>query len=186
MADFDIPTEHSMAIQEEKPKTRLWLWACSGCAVLICLVLGVVGIVFLSPAPESYPLHGEVAFPPAVQNGDDFYLVLTLSNLKTDPVFIKHVALQNYVGLASLLDAVTILSVEPPMKSEPIVENELQYLYFQDIQPGETLTVTFHMRAETPGTYYIDVSVYARHPALPEPAFMNAFWFGPGEIQITP
>ena len=186
MANLDVPSGQSTVIQNEKPNRRLWIWACSGCVVLLCLVLGVGGFILFSVSDESYPLQGEVSFPPAVQKGDDFDLVLTLTNLKTEPLFIKHFALQNYVGLPSLLDAVTILSVEPHMESEPIVENELQYSYFQEIKSGERLTVTFHMRAEKTGTYYIDVSVYARHPSLPDPAFINGFWFGPGEIEITP
>ena len=186
MANFDIRGGQNMAIQDEKPNRRLWIWACGGCVVLLCLGLGVGGFILFSASDESYPLQGEVSFPPAIQKGDDFDLVLTLTNSKPESVFIKHFALQNYVGLPSLLDATTIIGVEPEMVSEPIVENELQYLYFQEIKSGETLTVTFHMHAETAGTYYIDVSVYARHPSLPAPAFMNAFWFGPGEIQIMP
>jgi len=175
-----------MAIQDEKPNRRLWIWACSGCVVLLCLVLGVGGFILFSASDESYPLQGEVSFPPAVQKGNYFDLVLTLTNSKPESVFIKHFTLQNYVGLPSLLDATTIIGVEPDMLSEPIVGNELQYPYFQEIKSGETLTVTFHMRAEKTGTYYIDVAVYARHPSLPDPDFITAFWFGPGEIEITP
>jgi hypothetical protein len=186
MDNFDIPAGQGMAIQEQKPNRRLWIWACSGCLLLLCLVLGVGGFILFSGTDESYPLQGEVAFPPAVQKGDDFYLVLTLSNAQTESVFIKHFTLQKYVGLPSLLDAATIISVEPHMESEPIAEKELQYAYFQEIKPGETVTVTFHMQAEKIGTYYIDVGVYARHPSLPDPAFISAFWFGPGEIEVTP
>ena len=72
------------------------------------------------------------------------------------------------------------------MEFEPMFGNELQFPYIREIKPGETLTVTFHMRAENLGTYYIDVGVYAKHPSLADPAFITAFWFGPGEIKITP
>lgn len=186
MANSDLPTQQGMTIQDDKPNRRAWLWACGGCTFLICGVLGILAFLWFASANESYPLQGEVSFPSTVKKGDSFDFVITLSNSTTDPVFIKHFTLQNYVGLPSLLDAVTVMSVEPNMESEPIVENELQYPYFQEIKSGETLTVIFHMRAENTGTYYIDVGVYARHPFLADPAFITAFWFGPADIKITP
>ena len=186
MANLDLPTEQGMVIQDDKPNRRPWLWACGGCTLLICVVLGIIAFLLFSSSNESYPLEGEVSFPATVKKGDDFDFFITLTNSKTEPVFINHFTLQNYVGLPSLLDAVTVMSVEPNMESEPVVENELQYPYFQEIKSGETLTVIFHMRAENTGTYYIDVGVYGRHPLLADPAFITAFWFGPGEVEITP
>ena len=186
MPTLDVPTEQGMVIQGDKPNRRPWLWACGGCVLLICVVLGVLAFLLFSLSNESYPLDGQVSFPSTVKKGDDFDFVITLTNSGTEPVFINHFTLQNYVGLPSLLDAVRVMSVEPTMVSEPIFEKEVQYPYFQELKPGETLTVVFHMRAENTGTYYIDVGVYGRHPVLPEPAFITAFWFGPGEVEITP
>lgn len=186
MVNLDVPAGQNMVIQDDKPKRRLWLWACGGCILVLCIALGIVAFLLLSSSNESYPLNGQAAFPSTVKKGDDFDFAITLTNPKTEPVFIKHFTLQNYVGLPSLLDGVRVLGVEPQMESEPIFEKEVQYPYFQEIQPGETLTVTFHMRAENTGTYFIDVGVYARHPSLADPAFITAFWFGPAEIEITP
>ena len=186
MTNLDLPAEQGMVIQDDKPNRKPWLWACGGCTLIICVVLGILAFILFSSSDESYPLKGEVSYPSTVKKGENFDFVITLTNSETEPVFINHFTLQNYVGLPSLLDAVRVMSVEPSMQSEPIAENELQYPYFQEIKSGETVTVIFHMRAENTGTYFIDVGVYGRHPVLAEPAFITAFWFGPAEIEITP
>jgi hypothetical protein len=186
MANVGLPAEQGMVIKDDKPKRRLWLWACAGCTVLLCLALGIVGFIFYSVSNESYPLNGQVSFPASVKKDDTFDFVITVTNPTTEPIFIKHFTLQKYIGLPSLLEGARVKNVAPEMESEPISENELQYPYFQEIKSGETLTVIFHMQAENTGTYFIDVGVYARHPSLADPAFITAFWFGPAQIEITP
>jgi hypothetical protein len=179
--------EQDKAFQEENSKKKkIWLWLLGGCGILACITIGIIAYFLFSLSDESYPLKGEVSFPSTVKKGDNFDFVITLTNSKTESVFIKHFTLQKYVGLPSLLDAVRVMSVEPNMESEPIFGNEVQYPYFQEIKSGETLTVIFHMQAESTGTYYLDVGVYAKHPLLADPAFITAFWFGPAEIEITP
>lgn len=181
-------TEQNIVLQEDKQKKKkIWLWWLGGCGLLACCItIGIITYFLFSSSNESYPLEGEVSIPFTVKQGDNFDLVVTLTNSKAESFYIKHLTLQNYIGLPSLLDAVSVIGVEPNMESEPIYGNEVQYPYFQEIKSGETLTVIFHMRAENAGTYYIDVGVFARHPSRPDPAFITAFWFGPGEINITP
>jgi len=180
-------SEQGKVIQEDKPKKKkIWLWWLGGCGLLACIAIGIITYFLFSSPNESYPLTGEVSFPSIVKKDDSFDFVVTLTNSKTESIFIKHFTLQNYPGLPSLLDAVSVISVEPNMESEPIFGNEVQYPYFQEIMAGETLTVKFHMRAENAGTYYIDIAAYARHPSRSDPAFITAFWFGPAEIEIKP
>jgi hypothetical protein len=186
MTNSGLSEGQGLSIQNGKPKRRLWLWACGGCALLVCAVIGVIAYFLFSPSNESYPLDGNVIFPSSVRVGDEFDFVLTLTNPTTKPVFIRHFTLQNFLDAPSLLDGARIISVQPDMAPEPIFGNELQYPYFREIQPGETLTVVFHMRGEASGPYYIDVGVYARHSFLPDPAFTVAFWYGPAEITIMP
>ena len=187
MNNSSLGTEQNLVFQEDKPKKKkVWLWWLGGCGLLSCIVLGLIAYYLFSPLNESYPLTGEVSFPSTIKLGNDFDFVVTLTNSEAESLFIKHFTLQNYLGLPSLLDAVSVISVEPNMESEPIVGNEVQYPYFQEIKPGESLTLKFHMRADNAGTYYLDVVVYARHPSLPDPAVITAFWFGPAEVNITP
>lgn len=155
--------------------------------VLVCIVLGIVAFYLLSLSKESYPLNGKVSFPSTVKQGDEFYFVITLTNPTTEPIFIKHVVLHQDLDAPYLLDGATVTSVEPHMDSEPFAAGkDVQYLYFREIKPGETQTVSFHMRAESTGTYYTNVGAYAKDPLHPEPAFIHAFHFFDAKIEITP
>lgn len=98
MANIELTAEQGMVIQGEKPKRRLWLWACGGGTLIICVVLGIIAFILYSLSNESYPLHGEVSFPSTVKKGDDFDLVITLTNPTADPVFINHFTLQSFLA----------------------------------------------------------------------------------------
>jgi hypothetical protein len=72
------------------------------------------------------------------------------------------------------------------MDSEPLNSRDVKYSYFREIEPGETQTVIFHMRAEDSGTYYENIGVYAKDPSRPDPAFFQAFHLTGVQIEITP
>jgi len=61
------------------------------------------------------------------------------------------------------------------MDSEPLNSRDVKYSYFREIEPGETQTVIFHMRAEDSGTYYENIGIYAKDPSRPDPAFSKPF-----------
>jgi len=174
--------------QEDKPKKKkIWLWWLGGCGLLACIAIGIIAYLLFSSSNESYPLNGKVSFPSTVKNGDDFDFIITLTNSTTKPIFIKHIVLHQDLNAPYLLDGATVTSVEPPMDSEPFATgNDVQYLYFREIRPGETQTVTFHLRAKSTGIYYANVGVYAKDPLLPEPAFLHAFHFFDAKIEFTP
>lgn len=178
-----------MASQENKPKKKVWLWWLGGCGLLACIaVLSIIALFLFYPSEESsFPLDGSVSFPSTVKKGEDFDFVITLSNSTTETFFIKHIVLHYYFNSPSLLDGARIISVEPDMASEPFMsENDMQFSYFQEITPGETLTVVIHMQAENTGTYYNNVGVYAKDPSKPDPAYIQAFHTSTFEIEITP
>jgi hypothetical protein len=177
-----------MAYQQTKPKRRLWLWGLGGCGLLACAGLGVLAFfLFILPADDSEPLVGNVSFPATVRKGDHFDLAVTLTNPTAEPIFIKHVVLHNFLTTPSFFDGASLLGVEPNMPAESLeVRDDVQFPYFQQIKPGETITVVFHMRAENAGTFYEDVAVYARDPVRPEPAFIYAFHYAPAQIEVTP
>ena len=183
----NLQTEQVSVIQEAKPRKRGWVWLVGGCTGLICILLGIFAYWIFSFSKETYPLRGKVAFPAAVQKGDDFSLVITLINSTPKPIFIKHIVLHQDLDAPYLLDGATVMSVEPAMEAEPFAAgNDVQYLYFREIKPGETQTVVFRLRAESPGTYYANVGVYAKDPLLPDPAFIHAFHYIDAQIEITP
>lgn len=180
--------QQKMASQENKPQKKVWLWWLSGCGLFACIVaLGIIVLFLFYPSEEpSFPLDGKVTYPLTVKRGEQFDLIITLTNPTTNPIFIKHIALQTMLGVPSFLDGAKVIGIEPNMDSERFAKNDVQYAYFQDIQPAETLTFVFHMQAETVGSYIQNVGVYAKHPSLDEPNFQVAFHITGLEIEIMP
>ncbi len=183
-----VPKIEQNSFIDDKPKKRTWLWWIGGCGLLGCIsVLGIVAFLLFYPSEEpSFPLDGKVSYPLTVKKGEQFDFIITLTNSTTNPIFIKHVVLQTILGTPSFLDGAKVISVDPIMDSERIAKNDVQYAYFQDIQPDETLTFVFHMQAETVGSYIQNVGVYAKHPSLGEPNFQVAFHVAGLEIEIMP
>ena len=151
-------------------------------------ILGIIAFFLFYPSEEpSYPLDGKVSFPSSVKNGDNFDFVVTLTNSTEEPIFIKHIVLHNFLTAPSIFDGSRLLSVEPNMDSESLgSRDDLQFAYFQEIKPGETITFNFHLQAENIGTYYEDVGVYAKDPSKPDPAFIAAFQYSTAQIEVTP
>ena len=47
------------------------------------------------------------------------------------------------------LEGASVTIIDPEMDSEPLNSRDVKYSYFREIEPGETQTVIFHMRAAT-------------------------------------
>jgi hypothetical protein len=175
-----------MIPQRNTSSRNLWISGCLGSIMFICLIFGVVGGYILYESTRPYPLDGTVSVPTTVKLGDEFDFIITLTNPTTEPVFIKHIVLSDSLGAPTIWNGASIVRIEPDMVVEAIYTNSFQYSYFREIQPGETQTVIFHMRAENTGVYYEDVGVYARDPLHSEPAFINAFQFTAAQVEIKP
>jgi hypothetical protein len=183
-----VPKTERQSFIEDGSKKKTWLWWIGGCGLLSCVsVLCIAAFLLFYPSEEpSFPLDGKVSYPLTVKKGEQFDFIITLTNSTTNPIFIKHVVLQTVLGAPSFLDGAKIISVEPNMDFERITKNDVQFAYFKDIQPDETLTFVFLMQAETVGSYIQNVGVYAKHPSLGEPNFQVAFHVAGLEIEIMP
>ena len=175
-----------MIPQRNTSSRNLWISGCLGSIMFVCLIFGAVGGYILYESTRPYPLDGKVSVPTTVKQGDEFDFVITLTNSTTEPIFIKHIVLSDSLGAPTLWSGASIVRIEPDMVVEAIYTNSFQYSYFREIQPGETQTVIFHMRAENTGVYYEDVGVYARDPLHSEPVFINAFQFTAAQVEIKP
>ena len=156
--------------------------------MLACVGLGVLAFfLFFLSGEDADPLLGNVSLPSTVRKGENFDFAVTLTNPTAEPIFIKHVVLHNFLTAPSLFDGASLIGVEPNMAPESLeVRDDVQFAYFQEIKPGETITVVFHMRAENAGTYYENVGVYARDPARPDPAYIIAFHYATAQIEVMP
>lgn len=171
--------------QPEKSNKKRWLLGCGTGVILLCAILGVVGFYLFTPSKD--PLEGNLSFPTTVKTDDKFDLVLTLTNSTQNPIFIKHIVFFHLLDAPFLLDGVKMIKVEPEMTSDTLnSRGDLEYAYFREIKPGETQTVIFHLQAEKPTTYAINIGVYAKHPTRPDPAYITAFHSTGVEIEIMP
>ena len=185
MINSDFQTESNIT-QPKKSNRKLWFLGCGGALILLCVILGAIGYYFLN-TPSNDPLVGELSFPATVKKGDNFDFVLTLTNSTQNSLFLKHIVFFHLLDAPFLLDGVKVISVEPEMTSDLLnSKGDLEYAYFREIKPGETQTVIFHLQAEKPTTYAINVGIYAKHPSRPDPAYIQALHITGVEIEITP
>ncbi len=188
MSNSSPQVEYKIVFKEDKPKKRNIFWLLGGCGLFSCLAISAIIFLLFYPSSEpSYPLTGNVSFPSAVNKGDDFNFVVTLTNPSAEAVFIKHIVIHDFLNAPSLLVGAKIGDTRPHMDSEPLgSRNDMLFAYFRDIEPNETLTVIFQMQAEFAGTYYANIGVYAKDPSRPEPAFITAYHYSTIKIEIRP
>ena len=171
--------------QQKKSNRKLWLLGCGGVATLLCVILGAIGYYLFTPSND--PLDAKLSFPTTVKKGDNFDFVVSMTNSTQNPIFIKHIVFFHLLDASFLLDGVKVISIEPDMTSNLLSpRGDLEYAYFREIKPGETQTVIFHLQADKPARYAINLGVYAKHPSRPDPAYIDAFYTSGIEIEITP
>jgi len=187
MNNLDLQTEQGMTVQESKPNRKLWIWGCGVGLILVCLLIsGVVGYIYFAANKSPVQLEGTISIPPEAKQGNEFDIVFTLTNSTAEPVFIKHIVFFRILDSPFILEGASVTSTEPEMEAEPLNARDVKYSYFREINPGETQTVIFHMRAENTGKYYENIGVYAKDPSRPDPAFISVFHLTGVEIEITP
>jgi hypothetical protein len=179
MTDF-IQPHQEQATSGGKPKNKRRIWWIGGCLSVLCLaVCGGVGFFWVVSLPDDL-LDAEYVIPQTVQRGDRFDLVITMTNPTSEPVLVRHIALDETVG-PSILDGSSVISSEPDMEiDELFLPDKIAYSYFQSIPPSGTQTVVFHLLAETAGNFGGTVSGYS------SPYGPFAFYFDDVKITITP
>jgi hypothetical protein len=184
MTNANVQTQADPAHQK-KSNRKLWLLGCGGVVILLCMILGAVGFYFFRPTDE--PLDANLSYPTTVRQGENFDFVVSMTNPTQNPIFIKHVVFFHLLDAPFLLDGVKVISTEPDMTSALLApRGDVEYAYFREIRPGETQTVIFHLQADKPARYAINLGAFANHPSRPDPAYINAFHSAGIEIEITP
>jgi hypothetical protein len=152
-------------VPEDRSKNKRWiLWLTGGC-LLICILLAVgIGwfLGFLGEVEDV--LDGEISFPRTIKVGDEFDFVITVTNPTTDSIFVHHIVIHNTLTDTDIppkiWEGVNIPGTEPEMESVIYPEGDIEYSYFQAIEPGKTNTVTFHMQAIRSGVFSGDIAFY--------------------------
>ena len=184
MTNANIQTQADPA-QQKKSNRKLWLLGCGGVVILLCVILGAIGFYLFMPSDE--PLDAQLSYPTTVKTGENFDFVVSMTNPTQNPMFIRHVVFFHLLDAPFLLDGVRVISTEPDMTSALLgPRGDVEYAYFREIKPGETQTVIFHLQADIPARYAINLGVFANHPSRPDPAYIDAFHSTGIEIEITP
>jgi hypothetical protein len=97
--------------------------------------------------------------PSIVKKGENFDLVLTLTNTGVDPLTVTEIDLDEALG-DSILDGAIVLETDPSLERDYSVNGIKTFLYNQTLQAGETKQVTFHLQATTAGEFGGSIGIY--------------------------
>lgn len=183
MATTSISNGKTKDSQISRKSKKLWLWGCVTGLILLLIGLCIVAYLVVSPST----LNGTISVPPVVNQGDEFDIIIFLTNSTGKSVFIRDITFQNYIGASNLLKGASVISTDPDMWSDLSIfgKDLVEFRYNREIQPGETQTFTFHMKAENMGNYMGDIVVYAPHPLLGERLIQTLQYFSAIKIEIT-
>lgn len=164
------PLENNSAtdkIQESAPKgNRFWRYAAIGCGVLAilsacgCLIFGAgsVGLLtYFGREPEN--LSVEYSLPYSVMRGEEFELLLTLSNTGDSEFIVNDIDLDEAFS-DSILDGAVVLGTDPPMEKDYSISGIKTFQYNRAIPAGETRLVTFRLQAVTSGQFGGSIGIY--------------------------
>jgi hypothetical protein len=136
-----------------------WKWLLGILAVCFCLgCVSTVGVLYyFGREPENLSI--DYSLPPVVRNGENFDLVISVTNTGSTPFTINDIDLDEVLG-GSILDGAMVISTEPEMARDYSVSGIKTFTYNQTLQPGETKQAIFHLQATTVGEFGGSIGVY--------------------------
>ncbi len=147
-----------------------------GCVIAIfvglCLCFALAAssfglLAYLGGEPEGLSVQFDL--PYNVHVGDEFDLVLSISNTSEQPIHVTDIDLDVALS-ASILDGAVVISTDPPMQRDYSVPGIKMFKYDSTIQSGDTMTVRFHLQAHTPGEFSGPILIYVgNHATLLSP-----------------
>lgn len=162
--EINSPTDKN---RESTPKgNHVWRNVAIGCGVLIvlsvcgCLIFGAgsVGLLtYFGREPEN--LSVEYSLPYSVIRGEEFELLLTLSNSGDSEFTVNDIDLDEMLS-GSILDGAVVLWTDPPMERDYSMQGIKTFQYNHAIPPGETRQVTFRLQAVTSGEFGGSIGIY--------------------------
>jgi hypothetical protein len=146
------------------PTTQTYLkWGCLavvGLGICVCLFvfLGGAGLIAkFGGEPEG--LSAEYTMPGLVQKGENFELVINLTNMSDAELFVTDIDLDEAFD-SSILDGAVVLSTDPPMQKDYSLSGIKTFYYNRALGPGETHTVRFTLQAVNPGEFGGSIGIY--------------------------
>ena len=164
MAGASLTSVDAAQVDHPRPQARRSnLFACGILLLLpisFCVILGIGGTAFIAYyAREPEFLDLEYSIPFSVNRGDEFDLVISLTNRGESDLFIGDIDLdQSFAG--SILDGAVAVSTEPPMERDFSIPGIKSFEFNRPLAAGETQDVVFHLKAVTEGEVGGPVAVY--------------------------
>jgi hypothetical protein len=152
-------TDPYLANTPVKNSSNWWKWLLGILAVCVCLgCLGTVGVFYyFGQEPENLAI--DYSMPSIVRKGENFDLVITMTNTGSTPFTIDDIDLDEVMG-GSILDGSMVLTTEPEMERDYSTTGIKTFFYKQTLQPGETKQAIFHLQATTVGEFGGSIGVY--------------------------
>jgi hypothetical protein len=136
-----------------------WKWLLGILAICICLgCAGTFGLFYYyGQEPENLTI--DYSMPAVVRKGENFDLVITMTNTGSTALIVDDIDLDEVMG-GSILDGAMVLSTEPEMERDYSISGIKTFLYKQTLQPGETRQAIFHLQATTVGEFGGSIGIY--------------------------
>lgn len=146
--------------------SRLGKYVAAGCVGLLvlavcgCVALGVMEAgVLLHVSQEPENLIVSYSMPDHVELGEEFELILTLTNTGSSEILIGDIDFDEPLG-DSILDGATVIGTDPQMERNDPLPGFRSFHYGRTIPAGEQRVAAFRLRATTPGQYFGSIEVY--------------------------
>ncbi len=148
-----------LASRPTSNSSNWWKWLLGILAVCICLsCAGTIGVLYyFGQEPENLSI--DYSMPSIVRKGENFDLVITMTNTGSTPFTVDDIDLDEIMD-DSILDGAIVLTTEPEMERDYSVSGIKTFIYKQTIQPGETKQAVFHLQATTVGEFGGSIGVY--------------------------
>ena len=139
--------------------TLLIILAVIGALSVICVCGGVIGLIWLgSRIGPAEGIAVSITQPQRVTVGDDFDITIVIHNSLDKERTLKDIDFWD-----PLLEGVTVKSVDVVYESYDPDYGIVTYTFNQPIAPLRSMTITFTLTADKPGTYTGDLDVAVDH-----------------------
>ena len=101
----------------------------------------------------------DYSMPSVVRKGENFDLIITLTNTGNAPFTVGDIDLDEIMG-GSILDGAIVLETQPKMERDYSLSGIKTFHYSQTLQPGETRQVIFNLQATTAGEFGGSIGIY--------------------------
>lgn len=130
-----------------------------GCCLCLVFTAASVGILALIGSKEPTDLEVEYVLPYSVNVGDEFDLIISLTNTGDQTLNITDIDLDGAFS-GSILDGAIVTSTDPDMERDYSVPGVKSFHYNTAIQPHSSSDIRFLLLAQVSGEFGGRIDIY--------------------------